>query len=70
MIELQRWRERRGLSFNIQPKHWPFDANLADRFVIAINVSGKSPDAFLRHLTYQGAKKRYGEITEQITEPL
>ena len=28
------------------------------------------PDAFLRHLTYQGAKKRYGEITEQITERL
>jgi DNA polymerase-3 subunit alpha len=28
------------------------------------------PDAFLRHLTYLGAKKRYGEITEQITERL
>ena len=48
MIELQRWREKRGLSFNLQPKHWPFDVNLADRFVIAIAVSGKSPDAFLR----------------------
>jgi len=47
-VELQRWREKRGLSFNLQPKHWPFDVNLADRFVIAITVSGKSPDAFLR----------------------
>jgi DNA polymerase-3 subunit alpha len=27
-------------------------------------------DAFLRHLTYVGAKKRYGEITDQITERL
>ena len=48
LVELQRWREKRGLSFNLQPKHWPFDVNLADRFVIAIAVSGKSPDAFLR----------------------
>ena len=48
ILELQRWRERRGLSFNITPKHWPFDVNLADRFVIAINSTGKSPDAFLR----------------------
>jgi 2-hydroxychromene-2-carboxylate isomerase len=48
ILELQRWREKRGLSFNITPKHWPFDVNLADRFIIAINASGKSPDAFLR----------------------
>jgi 2-hydroxychromene-2-carboxylate isomerase len=48
LLELQRWREKRGLSFNLQPKHWPFDVNLADRFVIAITVAGKSPDAFLR----------------------
>lgn len=48
LVELQRWREKRGLSFNIKPKHWPFDVNLADRFAIAITVAGKSPDAFLR----------------------
>ncbi len=27
-------------------------------------------NAFLRHITYEGAKKRYGEITEEITERL
>lgn len=48
MVELQRWREKRGLSFNLQPKHWPFNVNLADRFVIAITVTGKNPDPFLR----------------------
>ncbi|WP_262268091.1 2-hydroxychromene-2-carboxylate isomerase [Microvirga yunnanensis] len=48
ILELQRWREKRGLSFNINPKHWPFDVNLADRFVIAITASGNSPDSFLR----------------------
>ncbi|HEU6442544.1 MAG TPA: 2-hydroxychromene-2-carboxylate isomerase [Microvirga sp.] len=48
LVELQRWREKRGLAFNINPKHWPFDVNLPDRYVIAITTTGKSPDAFLR----------------------
>lgn len=48
LVELQRWREKRGLSFNITPKHWPFDVNLPDRTVIAISTTGKSPDPFLR----------------------
>ncbi len=50
LVELQRWREKRGLSFNINPKHWPFDVNLADRFVIAVTTTGKSPDPFLRRV--------------------
>jgi 2-hydroxychromene-2-carboxylate isomerase len=48
MVELQRWREKRGLSFTIEPKHWPFDVNLADRFVIAASASHTDPDQFLR----------------------
>jgi 2-hydroxychromene-2-carboxylate isomerase len=47
LLELQRWREKRGLSFNLQPKHWPFDVNLADRFAIALQVAKKDPDRFL-----------------------
>ena len=30
----------------------------------------RGENAFLRHLTYEGAKKRYGEITEEIRERL
>jgi 2-hydroxychromene-2-carboxylate isomerase len=48
MVELQRWRERRGLEFNLKPKFWPFDVALSDRFVIAITAARKDPDAFLR----------------------
>lgn len=48
LVELQRWREKRGLNFNIKPKYWPFEVNLADRFVIAVSVSGKDADPFLR----------------------
>ncbi|MGO4704876.1 2-hydroxychromene-2-carboxylate isomerase [Microvirga sp. 2MCAF38] len=48
MVELQRWRDKRGLSFNPKPKYWPFDVNLVDRFAIAIGAAGKDPDPFLR----------------------
>ncbi|AWM88201.1 2-hydroxychromene-2-carboxylate isomerase [Microvirga sp. 17 mud 1-3] len=48
LVELQRWREKRGLTFNIKPKFWPFEVNLADRFVIAVTVAGKDADPFLR----------------------
>jgi 2-hydroxychromene-2-carboxylate isomerase len=48
LLELQRWRDKRGLPLNIQPKHWPFDVTLADRFVIAINMIRQDPDPFLR----------------------
>lgn len=30
----------------------------------------RGENAFLRHLSYEGAKKRYGELTEEITERL
>jgi 2-hydroxychromene-2-carboxylate isomerase len=48
LVELQRWRDKRGLTFNITPKHWPFDVTLADRFVIAIRNAKHDPDPFLR----------------------
>lgn len=48
MLELQRWRARRGLDFHLQPKHWPFNSRLADGMVIAVAASGADPDAFLR----------------------
>ena len=30
MMELQRWREKRGLNFHLKPQNWPFDPKLAD----------------------------------------
>jgi 2-hydroxychromene-2-carboxylate isomerase len=48
ILELQRWREKRGLTFQLRPKNWPFDATLADCFVIAIVRDGLDPDRFLR----------------------
>ena len=48
MVELQRWRDKRGLKFNLQPAHWPFNARLADGVVIAALEAGLDPDRYLR----------------------
>ena len=48
MVELQRWRDKRGLQFKLQPANWPFNARLADGLVIAAIEAGQDPDPFLR----------------------
>ena len=48
MLELQRWRDKRGLTFHLQPKNWPFNARLADGVVIAAIEAGLDPDKYLR----------------------
>ena len=48
MVELQRWRDRRGLTFHLQPANWPFNARLADGVVVAAIEAGHDPDPFLR----------------------
>jgi 2-hydroxychromene-2-carboxylate isomerase len=48
LVDLQRWRERRSVPLNLQPKFSPFDPTLADRFIVAIVAAGKDPDAFMR----------------------
>ena len=48
MVELQRWRDKRGLKFHLQPAHWPVNARLADGVVIAALEAGLDPDRYLR----------------------
>ncbi|MBV8770306.1 MAG: DsbA family protein, partial [Hyphomicrobiales bacterium] len=48
MLELQRWRELRGIPLKLKPKHWPFDPALADRCVVAITEAGGDPSGFMR----------------------
>jgi 2-hydroxychromene-2-carboxylate isomerase len=48
MVELQRWRARRGLDFHLQPKNWPFDGRLPDGLVLAAIEAGFDPDPLLR----------------------
>ncbi|HLJ01259.1 MAG TPA: 2-hydroxychromene-2-carboxylate isomerase [Bradyrhizobium sp.] len=48
MVELQRWRDKRGLQFKLEPANWPFNARLADGLVIAALEAGHDVDPFLR----------------------
>ncbi len=48
ILELQRWRQKRGLKFNLHPKFWPFAVETADRFAVAVAAAGHDPDPFLR----------------------
>jgi 2-hydroxychromene-2-carboxylate isomerase len=47
IMELQRWRDRRGVPLRLHPKHWPFPVELADRTVIAIVRAGRDPSPFV-----------------------
>ncbi len=46
LIELQRWRQQRGLSLNLQPAFYPVDVANADRIVIALAGMGIDPAGF------------------------
>lgn len=48
LMEMQRWRDKRGLNFHVRPKHWPFDVKLADGTAIAAMEAGHNPEPFLR----------------------
>jgi 2-hydroxychromene-2-carboxylate isomerase len=48
MVELQRWRDKRGMKFHLQPENWPFNARLADGVVIAALEAGLGPEPFVR----------------------
>ncbi|MCF7222550.1 2-hydroxychromene-2-carboxylate isomerase [Marilutibacter chinensis] len=47
LVELQRWREARDLTLNLQPRHFPADPSLADCCAIALAGSGLDPGAFV-----------------------
>ncbi len=63
LVELQRWRLKLGLDFHIQPTHWPFDASLADRLVIAALLDGHSVDALLPRL-FSGVWQKQEDLAE------
>ncbi|MBF6022538.1 2-hydroxychromene-2-carboxylate isomerase [Lysobacter niastensis] len=47
LVELQRWREARGLPLNLAPKYFPVDIALADRCTIALAEAGADPSGFM-----------------------
>lgn len=50
MVELKRWREKRGVEFELTPAFWPYEPALADRAIIAAIAAGIDPDPLIRRL--------------------
>jgi 2-hydroxychromene-2-carboxylate isomerase len=50
IVEMQRWRVKRGVDFHLHPRFWPFDATLADRTVIAALDGDLAVDTLLPRL--------------------
>ena len=46
ILELQRWREARGVALKINPKHWPFPATTANRTIVALSAGGADPGRY------------------------
>jgi 2-hydroxychromene-2-carboxylate isomerase len=48
ILELQRWREARGVALKIHPRHWPFPVATANRSIIAVAEAGVDPGRYTR----------------------
>jgi 2-hydroxychromene-2-carboxylate isomerase len=48
ILELQRWREARGIALKLHPKHWPLPIALPDRTIVAVAESGADPGDYVR----------------------
>lgn len=46
LVELQRWRDKRGLPLVLRPKHFPADPSPADRIALALALEGGPAGAF------------------------
>jgi 2-hydroxychromene-2-carboxylate isomerase len=47
IVDLQRWREKRGLNFHLHPQFWPFDPAPGDRIICAMALEGADPQKFI-----------------------
>jgi 2-hydroxychromene-2-carboxylate isomerase len=66
MLELQRWRDKRGLNFHLRPAHSPFNGRLADGVVIAAIEAGNDPDTFLRR-AFSGVFEQQLDLADPAT---
>lgn len=66
LLEMQRWREKRGLTFEIKPKHWPFNGRLADGVVMAAIEAGRNPEPYIRR-GFQSVWERQLDLGDAAT---
>ena len=66
LIELQRWRDARGLPLNLVPKHFPTNPERADRAVVAIVRMGADPSGYMA-ATYRSLWAEDRDISQETT---
>lgn len=66
MVEMQRWRDKRGLTFHLSPVHWPFSPRIADGLVIAA-VEGGHPVAPLLTRLYAAIWQDQLDLADKAT---
>jgi 2-hydroxychromene-2-carboxylate isomerase len=64
VVELQRWREKRGLNFHLHPQFWPFDPSLGDRIICAMVSAGVDPEKFIA-AAFAGTFERQRNLAEK-----
>ncbi|MBV1707266.1 MAG: 2-hydroxychromene-2-carboxylate isomerase [Hyphomicrobiales bacterium] len=50
LVELQRWREKRGVELQLKPKYFPMNPTLADCCVAALGAAGGDVPGFMARL--------------------
>jgi 2-hydroxychromene-2-carboxylate isomerase len=66
ILELQRWRETRGIALKLHPKHWPLPIAIPDRTIVAIVESGGDPGAYIRK-AFEGIWVEDKDLKEDAT---
>ncbi|MGA0594088.1 2-hydroxychromene-2-carboxylate isomerase [Enterovirga sp. CN4-39] len=66
LIDLQRWRNRRGVPLKLKPAHSRFDPSFVDRHVIAGLAAGAEVDDFMR-AAFQGVWVHEFNLGDRVT---
>ena len=66
ILELQRWRETRGIALKLHPKHWPFPVAIANRTIVAIAEAGGDPGRYTRR-AFEGIWVRDEDLAQDGT---
>jgi 2-hydroxychromene-2-carboxylate isomerase len=63
ILELQRWREARGIPLKIHPKHYPFPVATANRTILAVAQSGADPGRYTQR-AFEGIWTRDEDLSQ------
>ena len=66
ILELQRWREARGIPLKLHPKHWPFPVATANRTIVAIAEAGADPGRYTRR-AFEGVWVKDEDLAQDAT---